>query len=485
MITWGISANSHDAALAVFQDRRLVFASESERFSGVKNDPDLDHDLVSYARQWGPPDQVVWYERPMIKSIRQLWAGQGWRFWDNNIPRYLEQWQIPAPRVYSNHHESHAAAGFYTSGFDEACVVVIDAIGEFDTLTIWHAQGPNLRLCDRWQYPRSLGIWYSAMTQRIGLRPNEEEYILMGMAALGDPQRLVPDIARDLWDPETMTAHSNLHRGCSAWRGDLRSEQDRFDIAAATQTIYEQCLDQILARAQRLVPSGNLVFQGGCALNCSANARAWNYFDRVWIMPAPGDNGSAIGSVLAHWRQHIEWPGPYLGLDMGYQCRDEDIVQDLVQNQITAVARGRAEFGPRALGNRSVLADPRGPDVKDRVNDIKHRERFRPFAPAILAEHAHDYFDMPAGRESPYMQATYRLRRPDLFPAVAHYDGTSRVQTVARDGGRFRSLLETWYQATGCPMLLNTSLNIRGRPMVNDHDHARAWQQLHQVRVWT
>jgi len=485
MITWGISAMSHNAALAVFDGQDLVFASESERFSQIKNDPDLDQDLIRYARQWGKPDQITWYERPMLKSLRQLWAGQGLTFADNSVPAYLARYTISASVIYNSHHLSHAAAGYFTSGWDQACVMVIDAVGEWDTLTIWQAQGQDLRCRYRWRYPQSLGLWYSAMTQRCGLRANEEEYILMGMAALGDPDRLRADIARDLFDPQTMQCRTNMHRGCAAWRPDLVSSQDLYDIAAATQSIYEQALDRLLAKARDLVPSDRLVFMGGCALNCRANELCWRYFDHVWIMPAPGDSGSAIGSVLAHRRQHIDWPGPMLGLDMGRQSPDIDIVRWLEQHQICGLARGRAEFGPRALGNRSLLADPRGPDIKDRVNDIKHRQRFRPFAPAILAEHAADYFDMPRNRTSDYMQFTYTLRRPDLFPAVAHVDGTSRVQTVPRDGSDFRRLLELWYARTGCPMLLNTSLNVRGQAMVNDRSHADQWSRIYGVRVFT
>ena len=485
MITWGISANSHNAALAVFWDDALMFASESERFSRRKNDPDLDDGLVEHALGWGRPDQICWYERPGLKTLRQLWAGQGWKWTDNRVGAYLAQWDLHCPIRYTGHHRSHAAAGFYTSGWDEACVVVIDAVGEWDTLTIWSARGPDLRCRYRWLYPRSLGLWYSAMTQRCGLRANEEEYILMGMAALGDPQRLRDDIARDLFDPRTMTSTTNLHRGCQSWRPDLGSEQDLLDIAAATQSIYQEALDRTLAQARQLVPSRNLVFMGGCALNCRANAVCYDHFDRVWIMPAPGDSGSALGSFLAHHQQQISWPGADLGFDMGRRARDQDIVSWLIQHQICGLARGRAEFGPRALGNRSLLADPRGTDIRDRVNDIKQRQRFRPFAPAILAEHASDYFDMPLGRRSDYMQFTYGLRRPDLYPAVAHVDGTSRVQTVPRDGSDFRKLLELWYSETGCPMLLNTSLNIRGEPMVNDRGHADDFQRLYGVRVFT
>lgn len=485
MITWGISAMSHDAALAVFDHGRLVFASESERFSGVKNDPEIDHRLIDHARQWGEPDQVVWYERAGLKTLRQLRAGQGFDWRGNDPRRYLRDRGITAPLESQGHHHSHAAAGYFTSGWDQACVLVIDAIGEFDTLTIWSARGQDLRLRHRRIYPQSVGLWYSAMTQRCGLRANEEEYILMGMAALGDPDRLYADICRELFDPTTARCRQNFHRGCRQWRPDLVSEQDHFDIAAATQRIYEEALDQILALARVRTQQRDLVFMGGCALNCRANALCLRHFDRVWIMPAPGDSGSAIGAVLASTHRPIDWPGPFLGLDMGYHAPDQDIVEHLLQHQICGLARGRAEFGPRALGNRSLLADPRGADIRDRVNDIKHRQRFRPFAPAILSEHAAEYFDIPQGLESPYMQMTWQCRRPDLYPAIVHHDGTSRVQTVAPGSGRFRSLLEQWYQATGCPMLLNTSLNIRGRPMVNDARDAARWQRRYGVRVFT
>ena len=485
MITWGISANSHNAALAVIQDGRIEFASDSERFSGRKNDPDLDHDLVAYARQWGEPDQVVWYERPGIKTLRQLWAGQGWRWRENQVARYLRQWAIPAPVSYQSHHRSHAAAGYYTSEFDDACVLVIDAVGEFDTITIWHGQGSDLRLMRRWRYPNSIGLWYSAMTQRCGLRANEEEYILMGMSALGDPDRLREQIQTELFDPDLVQTQVNLHRGCQHWRPELHSEQDLFDIAAATQAIYESALVRVLEICRATVPGRDLVFMGGCALNCLANRRIHEFYDRLWIMPAPGDNGSAIGAVLSHQNRRVPWPGPMLGYDMGRVSPDLDIVEDLVQNRICGLARHRAEFGPRALGNRSLLADPRGPEIRDRVNEIKQRQRFRPFAPAVLAEHARELFELAPGQDCDYMQIVARCRRPDLYPAVVHSDGTSRVQTVQADGSAFRQLLEAWYQRTGCPMLLNTSLNIRGQPMVNNIDQARAWSQHYGVRVWT
>jgi carbamoyltransferase len=328
------------------------------------------------------------------------------------------------------------------------------------------------------------------MTQRIGLKPNEEEYILMGMAALGNPNKLTRDLLTDFVALPNddyqlpFRIKNNLHRGCESWRQDLNTMNDRFNIAAATQAVYELAFERILQTAMSTTNSRNLVLMGGCALNCAANHIAFKYFDRVWIMPAPGDSGSSIGAVLADRKQHTTWPGPYLGYDMGYTATNREIVEYITNHKICGVARGRAEFGPRALGNRSLVADPRGPQVKDRVNMIKGRENFRPFAPAILEEHADRYFEMPT-EKTPYMQFTAKCRKPDSYPAIIHADGTSRVQTVGKnDNPEFRALLETWYDLTGCPMLLNTSLNIKGKPMVNDHADRLNWQAKHGLPVF-
>lgn len=490
MITWGISANSHDAALAVFNNEKLVFASHSERFSGIKNDPHLHQEMVDYARErWGNPNEVCWYERPIVKSVRQLFAGQGLTFKENNIKKYLRQYGINSPIHYNSHHRSHAAAGYFTSAFNDACIIVIDAIGEFNTLSIWKGNKVSLDCVYNIDYPHSVGLWYSAMTQRIGLKPNEEEYILMGMAAFGDPKRLYNDILNDFISFPTngnlLYIKQNLHKGCQDWRLELTTEQDMFDIAAATQAVYETIFDQTLQYAQRLVNSKNVVIMGGCALNCVANSIAYKYYNNVYIMPNPGDAGSAVGAVLAQhpsWRQ-LQPFNPFLGYDMGYHTNNEKIVDYLVENKICGLARGPAEYGPRALGNRSLIADPRGNDIKDQVNEIKRRQKFRPFAPAILAEISSEYFDIPGG-SSPYMQVVARCRNPELFPAIVHYDGTSRVQTVEKDGSPFRQLLELWYERTGCPMLLNTSLNIKGEPMVNNQTDAERWSQKYGLPVF-
>lgn len=201
-------------------------------------------------------------------------------------------------------------------------------------------------------------------------------------------------------------------------------------------------------------------------------------------MPNPGDAGSAIGTILAQTKNFIEWPGALLGHDIKGKYPSSDALRELLSNRITGVAAGRAEFGPRALGNRSLLADPRGDDIKDLVNKAKYREPFRPFAPAILEEYVDQYFDVPKGFKSPYMQYTALCKHPDKFPAIVHFDNTSRVQTVSKnDNPGFRKLLESWYFMTGCPMLLNTSLNIKGEPLVNTLEDAKRWENKYKLKI--
>jgi carbamoyltransferase len=316
------------------------------------------------------------------------------------------------------------------------------------------------------------------MTDRIGLKPNEDEYILMGMVAYGDPGKYYDEV-KNLWKSE------NLHRGCRWWRPD-DGDLDIYSVAAATQKVYEEEFEKLLIRAKMKDPGqNNLVLMGGCALNCSANHIARKYFDNVWIMPNPGDSGSSLGAIAANNRQKLNWKGPYLGADMGGEYPVEKLLTELHKASIVGVANGQAEFGPRALGNRSLLADPRGHDIKDKVNAIKKRQKFRPFAPVILAEHARDYFEM-SWEDSPYMQYTSRCKYPDQFPAIVHADGTSRVQTVTKEqhSGLYE-LLSRWYEETGCPMLLNTSLNIKGMPMVNNFKDADDFEAKYMVKVFS
>ena len=487
----GISAGFHDAAGTLIDNAgNILFAGHSERYSRKKNDADISIELLNEI-DMSTVGTVAYYETPWLKQTRQLYSGQGIE-WHKLTTRQILEQQLGANRLrgkkikHYRHHLSHAAAGFQTSEFDRATVVVIDAIGEWDTVTIWAAEydpqgrAQYQRLWTQ-RYPHSIGLFYSTMTDRVGLKPLDEEYILMGMAAYGErgfSELMRQDIVNDAW---RIRFRENLHLGLSH---KYLSHVSDMDIAAGAQDLVEDLIMNVMARAAGHGWSRNLVYMGGVALNCSANRRLGELFDSIWIMPCPGDAGSSLGAAALAYGRKILWTNAYLGHNIGGDYPVNSILDHLVTNKIVGVASGRAEFGPRALGNRSLLADPRGPDIKDRVNEIKRRQKFRPFAPVILEELADDYFDMPRGwQHNRYMQSVAGCRHPELFPAVVHADGTSRVQTVPRDGSGIRQLLEKWYVMTGCPMLLNTSLNIRGEPMVNDRADADRFEREYNIPV--
>jgi carbamoyltransferase len=485
----GISAGFHDAAATVISpDGEILFAGHSERYSKKKNDSDISVALLNEI-DMSQIDTIAYYERPWVKQLRQCYAGQGIE-WHKLTTRQILQAQLGRHRVSGrtlknyNHHQCHAAAGFQTSPYQRATVVVIDAIGELDTISIWGAQYVNGRAVYkqlwRQRYPHSIGLFYSAATASVGLRPLDEEYILMGMAAYGDAAQAIGMHAL-VKDTDKIEFSENLHAGIDP---KYLQDLEEFDIAAGAQAMAECLIYSVMRRAKDFGWSDNLVYMGGVALNCSANRNLGKYFDNIWIMPCPGDAGSSLGAAALAHGQQIHWTNAYLGTDIPGAYPVNDIVDGLLHDRIVGVASGRAEFGPRALGNRSLLADPRGSEIKGKVNAIKRRQQFRPFAPVILEELADQYFDMPRGfSHSRYMQSVARCRHPDLFPAVIHHDGTSRVQTVPQDGSGIRQLLEKWYALTGCPMLLNTSLNIRGEPMVNDRSDADRFEMLYGVRV--
>ena len=491
----GISAGFHDAAVTLLSPKGdILFAAHSERYSKIKNDANLHHELlwdVVNTEDRFSIDTIAYYERPLYKQARQWYSGQGIE-WNKLSVRKILQDQIQifdfssVPVKSYNHHLSHAAAGFQTSSFDRATVVVIDAIGEWDTISIWGAEynakgAATYKRLWRQRYPHSIGLFYSAMTQRCGLKPNEEEYITMGMAAYGS--NVFDDVVQTAvidneWE---IRLKQNLHLGFSK---DFCKNAGVEEMAHSAQNVAEILILNVMYRAKKLGWSNNLVYMGGVALNCSANKHIGAYFDNIWIMPNPGDAGSSLGAAALAFGKKVNWRDAFLGRNIAGAYPVNAILDVLLSEKIVGVASGRAEFGPRALGNRSLLADPRGPEIKDQVNEIKRRQKFRPFAPVILEEYATEYFDMPRGwATSPYMQSVARCRYPDLFPAIVHHDGTSRVQTVARDGSGIRELLEKWFVMTGCPMLLNTSLNIRGEPMVNDRKDADRFEQLYGVRV--
>ena len=487
----GISAGFHDAAATVINKQGdILFAGHSERYSKQKSDPNLCREMMCEVWGYGI-DTVAYYERPLMKQLRQWYSGQGIE-WNKLTVRQILAEQCRSFHLEDvnlksyNHHLCHAAAGFQTSTFDRATVVVIDAVGEFETITIWGAEYDRngcAKYKKLWQqnYPHSIGLFYTGVTSRVGLRPLDEEYILMGMAAYGDRKmsnKFRHDFVADEWN---IKFKENLHTGID--KSYLATSND-MDLAAGAQELVEQLILNVMLRAKQFNWSNNLVYMGGVALNCAANARIGNYFDNIWIMPNPGDAGSSLGAAALAYGHRINWTSAFLGHDIPGPYPVNSILDRLLTEQIVGVASGRAEFGPRALGNRSLLADPRGSEIKEKVNDIKRRQQFRPFAPVILEELADTYFDMPRGfSNSRYMQSVARCRVPELFPAIVHYDGTSRVQTVSRDGSGIRELLEKWYVMTGCPMLLNTSLNIRGEPMVNDRADADRFEREYGVRV--
>jgi carbamoyltransferase len=487
---WGVVALNHDASITVVRGNEILFAGHSERYSRVKNDPHLNAALIEAAGNFGSPDEIVWFEKPYSKKVRQAFAGQWGEVISKSPQMYLNSLGLDnIPVKYVRHHESHAAAGYFTSKFTDAAIIVVDAIGEWDTISVWEANGTDIKKVWSAEYPNSVGMLYSAFTQRVGLKPNEEEYIMMGMAAYGKPNSYYTAIRRDFIEqrpaPE-FVLKENVHRGILHWRPEIQTQQEYLNIAASIQAITVDYMKSLVRWTSEKIKSKNLVLMGGVALNCVANEKIarMKLYNDIWIMPNPGDAGSSLGCILASEKQFVNWEHPYLGTDIDRPLDVNEVVDAILSDKIIGIANGRAEFGPRALGNRSLIADPRGDDIKQKVNDIKKRQRFRPFAPIVLAEHAKRYFDMPVA-SSPYMQFTARCFRPDLFPAICHVDGTSRVQTLTKEQNpKIHAVLEEFYKRTGCPILLNTSLNIKGEPLVDTWEDALSFQKHYKVRMF-
>ena len=492
----GISAGFHDAAVSIVDDSgNIVYAGHSERYTGVKNDPELCPKILHHTMNYDI-NHIAFYERPWMHNYQQWRSGQKcYGPWTTTgaLEKHmglsyetLKNRNKPTISSYP-HHLSHAAAGFQTSPFDWACVVVIDAIGEMDTVSIyraWYDRQGRAQYQRLWRqgYPHSIGLFYSAITSKVGLRPMEDEYVTMGMAAYGDLYWKPELKRRIIQDQDNITFKHNCHIGLP---DNIFDNANKESLAASAQSLTEEMVMSIMSQAKVLTKCDNLVYMGGVALNCVANSNLGELFDNIWIMPNPGDAGSSLGAAALDYGKQLNWKTPYLGTEIPGDYPVNKLLDELLSNRIVGVASGRAEFGPRALGNRSLLADPRGDDIKDTVNQIKRRQKFRPFAPAILAEYVDDYFIMPPNQPtSPYMQVVAQCRQPSEFPAIIHYDGTSRVQTVHKDcGSGLRKLLEKWYFLTGCPMLLNTSLNIRGEPMVNTRLDADRFTHEYGIKV--
>jgi carbamoyltransferase len=317
------------------------------------------------------------------------------------------------------------------------------------------------------------------MTRRIGLKPLEDEYILMGLSAFGDPSVCSSKMVEDFIKPGISKFKRNLHKGCDGWEMDASDE----DIAAATQYVTEEILFDIHKHAKLVTEEVNVCLGGGVALNCSFNGKLGRVWDNVWVCPNPGDCGSALGAAALGYGKKLNWKDCYLGEDIRGELDVTAVIHQLMTKQLVGVARGKAEWGPRALGNRSLLADPRPKNMKDRVNIVKGRQEYRPFAPAVLEEFAKEYFDL-GNFDYSYMQFAVPATKAQMFPAICHVDGTARVQVVKPGNSNLRKVLEAWYDQTRCPILLNTSLNIKGEPIVNDWHDAQKWQIKHGVKVF-
>ena len=495
MIIWGISAFSHDAAISVFENNKLTFASHSERFNKIKNTSELSTDMISYIlKQRLYPDQIYFYEKPFKKALRQIYARQPYTDIKNTLSTDTKLKKILKDTCgytkdicYVDHHKSHALLSLL-SKYEDAMTVVIDAIGEFVTMSIWKYSKNPYRLKCVWKekYPTSLGLLYSAFTQRVGLTPNEHEYVTMAMASFGK-NTVEQIIEEDFFYKNTLRMKHNVHRGI----GNYLSEVPNEDLAASIQSLIERKILDVIKIAASFNHSKNLVYSGGVALNCVANSKILKsqLFDNVFIFPNPSDAGSSTGCALEYFYQknkNVYWNDtPYLGYDIRNDYPIQKLYDELITNGVVGVANGRAEFGPRALGNRSILADPRTLEMKDKVNEIKHREPYRPFAPVVRHEHLSSCFDIIPGGSNTYMQYTYECIDKEAYPAICHVDGTSRVQSVTfTQHPKLYVLLKRWYDATGCPMLLNTSLNIKGQPIVNDSNDVKEFEKKYDLKVY-
>lgn len=559
----GISAFYHDSAAALVVDGRIVAAAQEERFTRNKHDAAfplaaIDYCLQEAGLQPEDLDYVGFYDKPLTKFERLLetylaYVPRGYRSFRRALPLWLKQ-KLHLPYemrrglgnryrgrfVFTDHHESHAASAFFPSPFDDAAILTIDGVGEWSTTCIGEGHGNRIELKHELRFPHSLGLLYSAFTFYTGYRVNSGEYKLMGLAPYGEPvyRDAILDHVMDL-KPDgsfrldmsyfnycqglTMTS-DKLHRllGGPPRKPESEITQRDMDLAASIQAVTEEVVLRSARTAHQRTGLKNLVLAGGVALNCVANGRVLTEgpFEELWIQPAAGDAGGALGVALFTWHQLLDQPrtaqspdsqqGSLLGpsysdaqiaamLDTQganyHTCADEqelcEIVSDLIADKlVVGWFQGRMEFGPRALGSRSILGDARSEKMQATMNlKIKFRESFRPFAPLVLREYADQIFELRPDQESPYMLLVAGLRpelrhalgedyqrafgieklnfrRSDL-PATTHVDYSARVQTVDHTRNPLlHALLSQFHQLTGCPVMINTSFNVRSEPIV-------------------
>jgi len=556
----GISALYHDSAAALVADGRIVAAAQEERFSRRKHDAAFPEAAIDFCLEHTgiaatDLDAVVFYEKPLLhfdrliethlatapygfrafRAAMQSWLGEKLGI-ERTIRRHLGVKKVPV--LFTEHHEAHMASAFYPSPFEEAAVLTVDGVGEWASTMIGSGRGSTIVPVSEIQFPHSLGLLYSAFTYYTGFRVNSGEYKVMGLAPYGRPVYVDDILANliDLKDDGSFLMNMGYFDYCSGLTMTSKDFDDLFggpprapesdisqrdmDLAASVQQVVELAMLRLVERAHSEVGGPNLCMSGGVALNCVSNGRIVREgpFENIWVQPAAGDAGSAIGAALSVWHREFEgarkadghgdsqsasllgpsWNNRQIedfltAIGAPFQhLEDEDLVsttaRHLSDGAIVGWFQGRMEFGPRALGNRSILGDPRQPGMQRDMNlKIKYRESFRPFAPSVLAERAHEYFELD--RESPYMllvapvRVERRVAQPDGnegpwgiemlnaarsdIPAVTHVDYSARVQTVTRASNpRYHALLEEFHSQTGCAVLVNTSFNIRGEPIV-------------------
>jgi len=562
----GISAYYHDSAAALVRDGDIVAAAQEERFSRKKHDYRFPEQAIDYCLREagidrGELDLVVFYDKPLLKFERILetylsYSPAGFKLFLMGLPLWLKQ-KLHTPRelrnglhgtyqgrfVFLEHHESHAASAFFPSPFDEAAILTLDGVGEWATGSLGIGRGNHIELIEELRFPHSLGLLYSAFTYFTGFRVNSGEYKLMGLAPYGRPiyrDRILEHLI-DLKEDGSFRMNMDYFAYCyrdrmtsskldALFDGPPRAPeseitQREMDIAASIQSVTEEIVLRMARHAHERTGASNLTLAGGVALNCVANGRVLREgpFENVWVQPAAGDAGGALGAALFAWYQLLGRPrdnhgkdaqkGSLLGpsytaeetrrfLDSQgavytrHETEDEvcDVIASLLAEQnVVGHMAGRMEFGPRALGSRSILGDARSPEMQSTMNlKIKFRESFRPFAPAILRDHAHEYFEMEPDEDSPYMllvaplksekrlpvdeaaEGLDKLRQQrSTVPAITHVDYSARVQTVDHERHpRFARVLERFLAKTGCPVLINTSFNVRGEPIVNTPEDA-------------
>jgi carbamoyltransferase len=566
MIILGISAFYHDSAVCLLKDGEIIFAAQEERFSRKKQDAGFPEKALQAALDYtgisrAEIDYVVFYEKPFIKFDRLMstfmqFAPAGAQSFLKVVPVWAKEKlfmkeilreKVAAPKaeiLFTTHHESHIASAFYPSPFAEAAIITVDGVGEWDTLTIAHGKGRDFDVLKRISFPHSLGLLYSAFTYFTGFKVNSGEYKLMGLAPYGEP--VYRDIIlKNLIDvKEDGSFRLNLkyfkyHTGLTMTgrrfeklfnmkprlpETPLRKED--MDLAASIQVVLEEVLEKIVITAKKIAPSDNLCLAGGVALNCVANGKILKkqIFKNIWIQPAAGDAGGALGAALVVWHKKLGMErktqpgkdsqrGSFLGPDyspayikkfldgknikyteVSPEAAPRKVAELINAEKVIGFFQGRMEFGPRALGGRSIIGDARSEKMQSLMNlKIKFRESFRPFAPSMLEEHVGEYFDFDS--PSPYMllvydiQEKYRCQFTDedkkkkgidklyikrsFVPAVTHVDFSARLHTVNREvSPYYYAVIKEFHKLTGCPIIINTSFNVRGEPIINSPEDA-------------